>query len=336
MKMVFKLRAFILCRISLRLYFRKYSQIPLRPSYRHLFLLLPSLIKNFPSSFSSVTRFIRVNRISSSIISVDGDLPAISLLIIVAPKDFEKLETCIAKAVKHSLNPISKIEIVVPNNGLTSCLKIVDQIDSHIPIYILNEDEIISAELREKMILELKHKYGWALQQIITLQMVIDSKSHGVLAVNADTFILRNQVWLNKKFVQLLFQSPEFHKPYYKVIKGLFPGLNLIPYSHVTHHMLFQPDLMRDFLAKNNYTDIECIMYRVLMSFDKFQESPFCLEFEPYGQALHHYYPDRFELRRFSNSSFSANEVKIGARQFIEDLDNENIYNSISFHSWSN
>jgi len=301
-----------------------------------MFLLLPSLIKNIPSSFHNFIRFVRVNRNSSSLISLSEELPAISVLLIVAQKDFEKLKFCISQLVKHSLNPISKIEIVVPQLDLKSCMKTLEQINLKIPIELFNEDEFISEDLRGIMKSQLKHKYGWAIQQLLTLHMVIRSKSYGVLAVNADTFILRDQVWLNKKFVQLLFQSPEFHEPYYKIIKLLFPKLSLVPYSHITHHMLFQPELLRDFLVNQGYADLEKLMIHVLDCFDKSQESPFCIEFEPYAQALHNFYPNRFELRRFSNSPFSIREGNLGVRELIENLDNQNIYNSISFHSWNN
>lgn len=330
------LKNYILNAISLRFYYRKYSQITSSPNYFHILLLLPSIIKNLPSSFSDFVRFVRVNRISTSIISFSGELPSISVLLIVAQKDFGKLKFCINQLVKHSLNPISEIEIVVPQTDLTSCMKTLEQINSKIPIKLFNEDELISADLREIMKRELRHKYGWAIQQLLTLNMVIRSNSYGVLAVNADTFILRDQVWLNENFVQLLFQSAEYHEPYYQIIKKIFPQLNLVPFSHVTHHMLFQPELLRDFFVKNGYMDLENLMIRVLASFDKSQESPFCIEFEPYAQALHNFYPNRFELRRFSNSSFSIKNDHLGITEMIKELDNKNLYNSINYHSWNN
>jgi len=334
MKITFKMH--ILNAISLKSYYRKYSQLPLRPSYLHLPLLIPSLIKNLPTSFSNFARFIKVNRNSSSIVAYNGELPAISLLIVVAHKDFKNLKLCIDQVVKHSLNPILKIEIVVPQTDLISCAKILEQIKSQIPITLFNEDEIINMELRERMKSKLKHKYGWAIQQLLTLDMVIRSDYYGVLAVDADTFILRDQVWLNEKFVQVLFQSPEFHEPYYEIINKLFPKLSLVPYSHVTHHMLFQPELFRDLLIKYGYIDSEDVMIRVLEFFDKSQESPFCIEFEPYAQFLHEYHQNRFELRRFSNSNFSTKEDRVSIMELIKDLDNHNLYNSINFHSWNN
>jgi hypothetical protein len=299
-------------------------------------MLLPALIKNLPTSFGSFLRFNKVNNLPSTKISYKGNLPSISVLLVVAQKDFEKLIYCINQIVKHSLNPVSKIEIVVPHAALATCINVLEQIDLNIPIKVFSEDDVIPADLRGIMKTELKHKYGWALQQLLTLSMVIRSDSNGVLAVNADTFILRNQVWLNEELVQLLFRSPEYHKPYYQIIKEIFPKLTLIPFSHVTHHMLFQPELLRDFLVKSGYIDIGKLMIQVLKSMDKSQESAFCIEFEPYAQALHNFYPNRFEIRRFSNSPFSAIEDNIEIIDLVSELDNQNIYNSISFHSWNN
>lgn len=335
-KMKNNLKNALLSRISLRFYFRKYSQIPYLPRYFHMLILLPALIRYIPTSFSSFRRFTKVNRIPSSIISFKGELPSISILLVVAQKDFDKLINCINQIVKHSLNPISKIEIVVPSSQLSSCVEILEHINSEIPLKVLNEDEIISANLRKIMKQELKHKYGWAIQQLLTLKMVVESDSEGVLAVNADTFILRDQVWLNERFVQVLFRSSEYHAPYYQIIKKIFPNLELVPYSHVAHHMLFQPQLLRDFLAKSGYINLDKLVFRVLEFMDKTQESPFCIEFEPYAQALHNFYPNRFEIRRFSNSPFSKVEDNLEIMTLVAELDNQNVYNSISFHSWNN
>lgn len=330
------LKKVVLSRISLRFYFRKYSQIPYTPCYFHMLILLPALIKNIPTGFSSFLRFTKVNRIPSSIISFKGELPSISILLVVAQKDFDKLINCIKQIVKHSLNPITKIEIVVPYSDVASCMKILEHINLDIPLKVLNEDEIISADLRNKMKQGLKHKYGWAIQQLLTLNIVFRSDSDGVLAVNADTFILRDQVWLNERFVQVLFRASEYHSPYYQLIKKIFPNLELVRYSHVTHHMLFQPQLLRDFLAKSGYLNLEALMIRVLESMDKTQESPFCIEFEPYAQALINFYPNRFEIRRFSNAPFSKIEDNLEIMTLVAELDNKNVYNSISFHSWNN
>ncbi len=330
------LKKAVLSRISLRFYFREYNQIPSSPSYFHMLFLLPALIKNIPTSFGSFLRFVKVNRIPTSIISCKGKLPSISILLVVAQKDFDKLINCINQIVKHSLNPISQIEIVVPDSHTASCVKTLENINLEIPLKVLNEDEIISADLRKNMKQVLKHKYGWAIQQLLTLNMVVRSDCDGVLAVNADTFILRDQVWLNEKLVQVLFRSSEYHAPYYQLIKKIFPNLQLVPFSHVTHHMLFQPKLLRDFLSKSGYLDLEKLMIQVLESMDRTQESPFCIEFEPYAQALHNFYPNRFEIRRFSNSPFSKVEDNLEIMTLVAELDNQNVYNSISFHSWNN
>lgn len=330
------LKSAVLSRISLRFYFRKYSQIPSSPRYFHILLLLPALIKNIPTSFGSFLRFLKVNRIPSSIISYKGELPSISILLVVAQKDFDKLILCIKQIVKHSLNPISQIEIVVPNSQVASCVKNLEQINLEIPLIVFDEDEIISADLRKNIKQVLKHKYGWAIQQLLILNMVARSDNDGVLAVNADTFILRDQVWLNEKLVQVLFRSSEYHEPYYQLIKKIFPNLHLVPFSHVTHHMLFQPKLLRDFLAMSGYLNLEKLMIQVLSSIDRTQESPFCIEFEPYAQAMHNFYPNRFEIRRFSNTPFSKLKDNIEIAKFVAQLDNKNVYNSVSFHSWNN
>ena len=321
--------------MSLRNYFKFFSRLDKKPKAFHVLFLIPAIVKNWRTSYADLARFFKVNRLSSTTLSETLNLPPILLLIVAAKKDFQHLNTCITQAIKHSRNSISDVTLIVPNLEIEDCRAAISGLQLDSTICIIGEDDLIPDDLRLIMKKELKHKYGWALQQLLTLNFVLSSNSSGVLALNADTFILRDQVWLNNNGVQILFRSAEYHAPYYSILRKLFPLLGVNGFSHIAHQMLFQPKLLREVLNKHGFSSEFELMISVLSEFDSDEESPFCIEFEPYAQALVSEYPSRCEIRRFSNASFSEKNDQLGCNEILSIFDGKEVYNSISFHSWA-
>jgi hypothetical protein len=54
-------------------------------------------------------------------------------------------------------------------------------------------------------------KYGWVLQQFLTIEQVINSQFAGVLQINSDTLILKPVLWLDYDENQPLFVSSEYN-----------------------------------------------------------------------------------------------------------------------------
>jgi hypothetical protein len=292
-------------------------------------------MKNWRTSLADLARFFKVNKIVSTVLSETEPLPIISLLIVAAKKDFQYLDICITQAIKHSRNSISEVTLIVPNQEIHDCELAVAELLHNFKINIIGEDDLIPGDVRLMMRNHLKHKYGWALQQLLTLNFALSSNSSGVLALNADTFLLRDQVWLNGDGVQILFRSAEYHSPYYSILRKIFPKLEVNGFSHIAHQMLFQPNLLREVLNKHGYSSELELMKSVISHFDSNEESPFCIEFEPYAQALVSDYPSRCQIRRFSNASFSEKNDRLSCNKILSIFDNKEVYNSISFHSWA-
>jgi hypothetical protein len=277
---------------------------------------------------------VRANQLPSSLIPETSELPSIELLLIVARKDFTSLPLAISKAVKNSLNPISVIRVVTPHDAIVECRRVIKNLELNLPICVDDEDEVFPLDRRLEMKELFGHKYGWGLQQFLTVECVLRSSASGVLALNADTIILRPQVWLNSNFVQILFQSSELHLPYYRVLESVFPNLEIQKLSHVTHHMLFQPDLLREIFRMNGISNTGDLFQRLKIVFEKDQESPFCIEFEPYAQGMRTFFPDKIEVRRFSNIAVSLDTIRAGVPSVVNSFEEESRYNSISLHSW--
>jgi hypothetical protein len=320
---------------KLSAYSKKYSRLDRLPKKIHLFPLSLAISKHYKTGLSSFLRFVKVNQLSSEMIPKNDFLPSITLLIIVAKKDFRTLPVAIKQIIKHSLNPISRLEVITPASEVSECQKIVEGINLKIQFTVSSENDYFSDDIRKYMKVTFGRKYGWALQQFLTVKYVLNSLDLGILALNSDTIILQDQVWLNDDLVQILYQSSELHRPYYKILGRLFPKLDMKMLSHITHHMLFQPELLRIIFERNDIQDTEQLIKSVGEVFDRKQESPFCVEFEPYAQGLHTYFPDRFLLRRFSNASFPTKKDQDKLWNLISHYDSMGIYNSISLHSWN-
>jgi hypothetical protein len=258
------------------------------------------------------------------------------LLICSTAKDFWLLTDCLTHAIKSSVNPISKVSVIVPSRDVDACsseiAKLIENID--IDFNIIDENSLIPDPARSVLIEKMGQSYGWALQQFLTVAFVCNSSSKGVLAVNSDTVILQPRLWLEKDGKQELLVSSEFHKPYYKVLEKLDPALSNIKFSLICHQMLFQPDFFRQILSELNVDSISQFIGLVLENADLAERSPFCVEFELYGQKFLRKHPTKVILNRFANISVKLDtDVHMRDNQ-IRDFIVSGEYNSISNHSW--
>jgi hypothetical protein len=322
--------------LSLRYYFAKFSRLDLTPRYYHAIPLFGAICKHGARGWLDFVRFVKANQIPSTLIYEFNQLPAIEILIVVAKKDFITLPIALSSAIKNSLNPVSRIKIITTSDGLQECKSLLEMLELEIPIFVEDEENVVSANFRTEMRSIFGRKYGWGLQQFLTIESVLQSSSLGVLAINADTILLRPQIWLNSDQNQVLLQSSELHEPYYAVLASVFPNLQIQNISHITHHMLFQPDLLREIFSRNGLKSTEDLFHRLTGVFIADEESPFCLEFEPYAQGMRTYFPERFQLRRFSNVSIKVSGSMQETLLIVKSFEDENKYNSISLHSWNN
>ncbi len=321
--------------LNLSAYFRYYSRLDRHPRYWHaLFLIFSFTYRRF-NNFASFSRFVYANSKSIGLLdSSSSPLPGIEVLIVCAPKDFVILPDCINAVVRNSLNPIERLSVVVPNASVLGCRESIHSSPHNSEVYVLPESDFLA----DSDVAKLKHnfgeKYGWVLQQFLTVSFCLKSESFGVLAVNADTILIRPQAWVDTNSSQLLMVSNEYHEPYYSLLKRLNPMLIVrTKETFITHHMLFQPRFLREFCLGINTPDISTFLTRVLEFTDYSVVSPICIEFEFYAQHMINFYPEVVQLRRFSNISVPRIQ-DFPIRNIVDAYTSSGLYNSISMHSW--
>lgn len=285
-----------------------------------------------PLRVSSVFRRYRATRLPADTSCVgDFQLTPIELLIVTHPKDFGCLPLCITSAERASRNKVVKITVVVPDASVSTCEKLLSSkgINAQVtPESLLFPTGVVGALERSFG----KERYGWILQQMATIAYCLQSESAGVLAVNADTILTYPRVWLDNRGRQPLLVSSEFTPEYYSFLESIGLCSNPPQHTFVAHHMLFQPELLRELAAKSTAQEFLVeLSQKVVDTRDKGQVA-FCLEFEPYAQHLFRNHPERFELVKFANrpiyGNLESSEMQRQVKLRLEE------YSSLSFHAY--
>lgn len=320
-------------RLTLESYITYFSRVDRTPGLINALLLGPYfLIRRF-KGFPLLLRFMKSSKYSSESISNSQQLPKIELLFICTKKDSSTLVFAIERAFKHSVNPVSKVIVIVPETQLNFFFALLADISNHLNIEIISEDIEIDESGRSLIKETMKDRYGWTLQQFLTVSYCLRSNAAGVLAVNSDTIILRDQVWLDTFGTQVLMESYEFNREYYKLLEKVNNNLTNLRNSHITHHMLFQPSLLHECLHYFNAKNLSEFIELFMGSVNPKSASPICAEFEPYAQFLRKERPDSTKMLKFGNIGVERNKNG-DLVELINRFEKESQYNSISLHSW--
>lgn len=316
-----------------------YSALGKKPKAWHLPILLTAALLrsvrhlNFDSSqFLSSLRLWTANRYPEVNI-LEGSKPKIELLSVAAPKDFESLLFSIKSAIKYSGNEIEQVTIITTENGFEECINLAKNLC--IKTNVINENTLISLDDREKIRAKFNGRYGWVIQQLLAVQYISTSQSPGILLLNSDTILLRKMDFLNKNKNQILMVSTEFHSPYYKLLNKLI-GTPVNPKcTFITHHMLFQPWVLREIILKHKIVNVSNLISWLIMNVEPDQESPLCVEFELYGQGMLELHPELVKLRKFSNVSIPRTSRGIEESLEVNTILKVKQFNSCSFHEYN-
>ena len=168
------------------------------------------------------------------------------------------------------------------------------------------------------------------------LEYVLQSEAKGVLVLDADTVLLNSQAWLDSSGLQALHLSTEFTSSYYEFLGQL--GFELGDYhpTHVTHHMLMQPVLLRSIFAQLRISGVEDLFERVLEFCHRHKTHSVSIDYELYAQGVTGYFPERISPQRFGNKTINSNSVPL-TRDYVSDVVRRNraSFNSLSFHSYA-
>ena len=320
--------------LTLTRYFEHYSKISHRPQYSHILLLIHSLVWRRFQNFQSLLRFIRANQLQGgSLAFQDSEFPGIEGLIVCAPKDFPLLSMCVDSLVENSMNPVLKVSIIVPDASINLCEEQVSSARNRDLVKIVPESGLLNTSSLSLLKSKFPQGHGWVLQQFLTISFCSQSEQAGVLAINADTMLLRKQAWLSDLGNQVLMVSSEFHEPYYELLSKMNPRLRDRSRTFITHHMLFQPRLLNQFLSDLGYHNASELLERTLELTDYSVVSPICMEFEFYAQHMMLLHPGRVQLRKFANVGVSRG-TGLSPEAILENFKTMALYNSISMHSW--
>lgn len=259
----------------------------------------------------------------------ESKFPSIAVTIDCGPKDIHLIDEVIRRTIVNSINPISSIYVVCPIENKNQILKKIGGRYEGL-VEVIDENKVLSYELRNRITELFPNRYGWVLHQFSTLQQVLSLDVRGVLQLDADTLLLRPIAFMSESGSQILMESLEFHQPYYDILQLLDPGLKPFPGSHVTHHSFFQRTLLLQILRKIEVVTLSDLLEKLGKFSDKNSNSPFCVDRELYAYGLIRYFPDKVEKIKFSNKSQYFDEITSQERRQLDALAHS--YNSVSSH----
>lgn len=279
---------------------------------------------------SHVMRYLKSNLNYSVSKSIDRDGAPIEILFVVARKDAKFLSSSIKGALESTrCHTIISVTVICPGKDLVFFQGIADSIRES--IQVMAEDEVINQVHLSRIKDTFGPRSGWVLQQLLKIYYAKNSKSPGILIVDADTILLRNRVWLDSNSVQILMPTWERHTPYYDFLRINSYKIGDNIFSYISHHMLIQPKILREMLVNYGLDNLDVTIDKI-SKFSSSGNSPFSIDYEMYAQYLIAVHPVLVRYEKWAN--FSVNNLA------ENDLDTllkiwKNRYNSISAHSYN-
>lgn len=284
-----------------------------------------------PRSFSIVYRRWVATRFRPEASNIDSDGRTIDVLIVSHPRDFGTLPNCIQQAVRCSLNLVSNVVIVVPDLAVQECQ---DLLISHgIQAGVVAETSLLPESLMVDLQASFgKARTGWILQQLLTVSHCLRSESQGVLVIDADTILTHPRLWIGANGVQPLLVSSEYTEDYYAFLEEIGAGSARPRYTFVTHHMLFQPQVLAELLEGLTVDAFLLELGEKIMASRERGRVAFCVEFELYAQHLVSAHPSRYQLVKFANRPVYGDFT---SEQMVQEARNRRgTFSSVSFHSY--
>ncbi len=279
-----------------------------------------------------VFRFYLANSLESSIlineeISIDKK-STVDLVIVSAAKDFDILSKSVVFGKKSLGDFYSGLTyIAVPESDLKSLPSSCVNSD----LVLLSEDEVISSDDRNKLRSKFGARYGWALQQFLKVQLVIQSKNQAALVLDSDTILLKPRKWFDSQGRQLLFPSWEFQKSYYELLNTLGVSSKVPKYTFISHHMLMQKKYLESAICETGASDISDLISLVVKNAAS-EKSAFCIEYELYGQFMQNFHRSALFTEKWGNLNVRRSELLKLSESEMQRLYNR--YSSISAHDY--
>lgn len=263
---------------------------------------------------------------------LSGEPPApVEILLVVAPRDFRTLPVAVEAALSNSSNPVTGVVAVTTAEGVAECRRLITERARGVCTTVHAEDDILKEDIRRRLLERFGSRYGWVLQQILTMECVTVSESCGVWVVDSDTVMLRSRTLLTQSGLQILTPTLEFHSDYYNFLHAHGVCERRPSHSFVSHWMMMQPVIARSALAAlgcRNGGDL------ALLVAEEAEQggAPVSVDYELYAQHAMSQWPDRVKLARWANIPvpLEPGMKVLPADELVRTFGR---YASISFHS---
>jgi hypothetical protein len=224
-------------------------------------------------------------------------------IIPCSPKDNEVIEFCV-QGVLENATGCESISIVTTTLNVPVLKAIFLNVSK---VKVLDESKILPSPLFQFIEANVPNVIrGWSIQQALKLHMAQTSTFEAVLAVDADTVLLRPRIFFYDEYQQLLIATHEYHSPYREHIARVWPQIqNFFTLSFVPHHQLMQKSIIVKMFGAGH----EGIL-RWFSLGDPSEGSPYS-EYESYGQyVMNNGYTSKVSIAKWGNASLSRSYLK--------------------------
>ena len=221
---------------------------------KSLFLLLVGIVTKWfilvRHSFSSNSKFSYSYMLRLAICKFMPEAPffrdslknvsPISVFIPCAEKDLPLIRACIKGIEANVLNKVQNIYVI------TYCSELLQIELKGIDVTVVDESGLLSVRITDFITDNIpSSKQGWVKKQVLNMFFAYSSVEAGILSIDADTILLKPRIFLSNQ-VQLLFPVVEFEESY-AVTNHKTWGRHGRSFgiSFISHHMLFQPTIIR-------------------------------------------------------------------------------------------
>ena len=264
--------------------------------------------------------------------STGSELPAIRLLWVSHPKDFDVLPLSVLGALRHVTNRIVAIDVVSPSPQEAE-KALTNQIPATTPVSYVHDSDVVSEALREELTKHLSSHGSWATQQLIKVLMALRHSPQPTLVIDSDTVLLRDKVWLDSDGRQLLYFRGYTNPRYQHYLRSWGMSDADDVRSFVTHHMLFQPEILRTAMVETfASTEAQALVEAICSSARQLGFPEFSMDYELYGHVLWSRCPQNYFLDKYSNIGLARPRDFASLEAVLAKLRQQCRYNSASFH----
>jgi hypothetical protein len=287
--------------------------------------------------FNSIRNSLVATLPTDRLLTPTSEVCSFTIIFVASSKDFHVLPFSISYAVKSLRKHLVKeVLIYVPEKDITFAQGLFSDEYHGVKVNVQSENSIFQFEETSAYFSKIFPGRGpWCSQQVLKLLAVKKVETEYALVVDADTILLNQRPWVRDDGNSLLIPSLEYHAQYYYVLRKIGLRLREPSVSFVSHHMAYRVSNVRSLLSELSIASVEDIISRLDFLDESMGPSPFCIDFELYGQSEYLTQRKHQDLGRWANISLSYKWFNtIMKRQFLVRI-LKLLFNSVSVHARS-